>query len=431
MSNKVEARPTSRHAAIQNLPYETVALVLQGGGALGAYQAGVYEGLAEAGITPNWVAGISIGALNTAIIAGNAPENRVDRLRDFWNTICRPAYFEPTAEFIQGWVEQLGGEARKAFNAFEAWRALIEGQRDFFVPRLIPPWLAQGQRPDELSFYDTGKLKSTLERLADFDRINSGETRVSVGAVDVQNGNFAYFDNTRIRLCPEHFMASGALPPGFPAVEIEGRFYWDGGLVSNTPLSQVLSNHTRRDTLAFQVDLWSAKGELPGNLFDLQERQKDIQFSSRTRAVTEQMRHEQYYRRMLKEVLEHVPADILKSDPWCIKAAAEACCTRYNVIHMIYQDKEWDGLSKDYEFGPLTMRNHWESGLHDMRMTLEEHPDWLAPPQGEHTFVTHDLHHPEAKNNSEMKPPVNPEVAPTSAVPDAPKTKPPSGSDRH
>lgn len=392
MSYKEEVEHRSDYAAPQSLPYKTVALVLQGGGALGAYQAGVYEGLAEAGIAPNWVAGISIGALNTAIIAGNAPENRVDRLREFWDTICRPAFLQPTAEFMQGWVEQLGGEARKAFNAFEAWRALIEGQRDFFVPRLVPPWLAQGLQPNELSFYDTSKLKSTLERLADFDRINSKETRVSVGAVDVQNGNFEYFDNTRIKLLPEHFMASGALPPGFPAVEIEGRFYWDGGLVSNTPLSQVLSAAPRRDTLAFQVDLWSAKGNLPGNLFDLQERQKDIQFSSRTRAVTDQMHREQRYRRLLKEVLAQVPAQLLETDPWCIKAAEEACGSRYNVIHLIYQDKEWDGLSKDYEFGPLTMRNHWDSGLHDMRTTLEDHPEWLEPPTGDHAFVTHDVH---------------------------------------
>lgn len=392
MSSHDEVKHRSHYAALQNLPYKTVALVLQGGGALGAYQAGVYEGLAEAGIEPNWVAGISIGALNTAIIAGNAPQHRVDRLRDFWNTICRPAYFEPTAEFIQSWVEQLGGEARKVFNAFEAWRALIEGQRDFFVPRLIPPWLAQGQLPNQVSFYDTTKLKSTLERLADFDRINSKETRVSVGAVDVQNGNFEYFDNTRIRLLPEHFMASGALPPGFPAVEIEGRFYWDGGLVSNTPLSQIIGETPRRDTLAFQVDLWSAKGELPGNLFDVQERQKDIQFSSRTRAVTDQMGQEQHYRRLLKEVLSHVPAKVRETDPWCIKAARAACGSRYNVIHLIYQDKEWDGLSKDYEFGPLTMRNHWDSGLSDMRATLEEHPEWLDPPTGDREFVTHDLH---------------------------------------
>lgn len=392
MSYKEAIEHRSEYARSRTLPYETIALLLQGGGALGSYQAGVYEGLAEAGITPNWVAGISIGALNTAIIAGNAPARRVERLHEFWDTICRPASQQPTSVFIQHWAEQLGGDARKAFNAFEAWRALVEGQRDFFVPRPIPPWFVQGLQPNELSFYDTSKLKSTLERLVDFDRINSGETRVSVGAVDVQSGNFEYFDNTRMPLRAEHFMASGALPPGFPAVEIEGRFYWDGGLVSNTPLSQVFCARPRRDTLAFQVDLWSAKGQLPGNLLDLQERQKDIQFSSRTRAVTNQMHQEQHYRHLLREVLAKVPAKVRESDPWCRKAAEEVCGNRYNIIHLIYQDKEWDGLSKDYEFGPLTMRNHWDSGLHDMRTTLEEHPDWLNPPSGEHEFVTHDVH---------------------------------------
>lgn len=373
------------------LPYKTVALVLQGGGALGAYQAGVYQGLAEAGIEPNWIAGISIGALNTAILAGNAPKDRLPKLKQFWETICQPAVLAPTAEFVQVFVENLGGEARKAFNAFEAWRALIEGQRGFFVPRFPPPLLGHLPGPADASFYDTSLLKTTLEALADFDRINSGETRVSVGAVNVASGNFEYFDNTRQVLRPEHFMASGALPPGFPAVEIDGEFYWDGGLVSNTPLTKIISTTPRVDTLAFQVDLWSARGPLPTNLFDVQERQKDIQYSSRTRAVTAQMHREQAYRRLLGEVLERVPAHIRETDPWCKRAQEVACTRRYNIIHLIYQDKEWDSLSKDYEFGPLTMRNHWQSGLDDIHHTLAR-PEWLEPPDDETGFVTHDVH---------------------------------------
>lgn len=373
------------------LPYATVALVLQGGGALGAYQAGVYEGLHEAGIQPNWIAGISIGALNTAIIAGNAPEHRVERLREFWQTICRPALFEPSSQALQSWIERIGGPARQMFNAFEAWRALTEGQQGFFVPRLPPPWLALQAPPTQLSFYDTGLLKSTLERLADFDRINAGEVRVSVGVVEVESGNFDYFDNTRHTLRPEHFMASGALPPGFPAVEVGGKHYWDGGLVSNTPLTEVVAAEPRRDTLAFQVDLWSARGPAPGNLFEVYERTKDIQYSSRTRAVTNQLQREQAYRRLLREVLEQVPADIRERDPWCRRAMSMACAHRYNVIHLIYQDKEWDGASKDYEFGPLTMRNHWDSGLADIRHTLS-HPEWLQPPDNVNGFITHDVH---------------------------------------
>jgi NTE family protein len=380
------------------LPFETVALVLQGGGALGSYQAGVYEGLADAGIAPNWIAGISIGALNTAVIAGNAPEDRVQKLRDFWETICRPAYAFPAAEWMQNWLTQVSPDSRRVFSGFEAWRAIVEGQRDFFTPRGPAPWLGAKEEVTALSFYDTAGLKSTLERFVDFDRLNAGDIRVSVGAVNVRTGNFAYFDNTqgktRGRLRAEHFMASAALPPGFPAVEVDGEYYWDGGLVSNTPLGHVLAATPRRDTLCFQVDLWSARGRLPENVYDVQERQKDIQYSSRTRAVTDYMANEQHYRRMLREVLQHVPAKLRESDAWCRKADALSTSKQYSVIHLVYQDKEWEGLSKDYEFSPKTMHEHWESGLQDIRGTLA-HPSWLAlPPEGRE-FVTHDRHRPQ------------------------------------
>jgi NTE family protein len=385
---------TSKSTAIERrkLPYETVALVLQGGGALGSYQAGVVEGLAEAGIEPDWIAGISIGALNSAIIAGNPPNRRVEKLRGFWDTICQPAFFAPTTEAIQTFVEHMGGGVRKSFNAFEAWRSMIEGQKGFFVPRVPPLYGADSANPGDASFYDTSPLKKTLEDFADFDLINSGRLRVSVGAVNVRNGNFAYFDNTGPEpLTPEHFMASGALPPGFPAVRIKDDFYWDGGLVSNTPLERVLAEQPRRDTLAFQVDLWSATGRLPENIFDVQERQKDIQYSSRTRLVTDLMGKQQGFRHMLRELLSHIPADAPADDPWIKKARDAACNKRYNIIHLIYRDKEYEGLSKDYEFSPLTMREHWAAGLADIRASLA-HPDWLAHPADGREFVTHDVH---------------------------------------
>ncbi|HVO06506.1 MAG TPA: patatin-like phospholipase family protein, partial [Burkholderiaceae bacterium] len=211
---------------MRKLDFETVALVLQGGGALGSYQAGVVEGLVGAGIEPDWLAGISIGALNTAVIAGNPIETRVQRLREFWETICQPAAFVPTAEVLRRFVHGVTPEARKVFSAFEAWRAMVEGQRDFFVPRGLAPLLGGKQGIAEASFYDTSQLKSTLERLVDFDRINAGPMRVSVGAVNVRSGNFEYFDNTtgpsRKAMRAEHFMASAALPPGFPAIEVDG-----------------------------------------------------------------------------------------------------------------------------------------------------------------------------------------------------------------
>jgi NTE family protein len=377
------------------LPYDNVALLLQGGGALGAYQAGVFEGLAAGGIEPNWVAGISIGALNSALIAGNAPEQRVARLRDFWETICQPAFGAPSAPWMQSTAERVGGRARSSLNAWEALRAVTEGQRGFFVPRFPPPWWAPEQAVGSLSWYDVGPLKTTLERLVDFERLNSGGMRVTVSAVNVATGNFERFDNTRGKwkgkLRAEHFMASGALPPGFPAIEIDGKHYWDGGLVSNTPLAEVLDETPRLDTLAFQVDLWSARGPLPKNLFDVEERQKDIRFSSRTRVVTDMVAREQKLRSLLREVLAKVPAAERKDCPWCAEAEVQACDRRLNIVHLIYRDKEWDGLSKDYEFGPLTMREHWASGLDDVKKTLA-HADWLERPDKKSAVVTHDVH---------------------------------------
>lgn len=390
--------PPRRVQPRRRLPYAEVAFVLQGGGALGSYQAGVYQGLDEAGIEPTWITGVSIGALNAAIIAGNPPGKRVEKLRQFWETICRPAFPQPVAETLQHWVERMGAEARKAFNAFQAWKALVQGQRGFFTPRLPPPWTALELPPGEASYYDTSQLRDTLLELVDFERINSGATRLSVGAVNVRTGNFEYFDNTtgpaKGRISVAHVMASGALPPGFPAVEVEGEHYWDGGLVSNTPLYDVLRAEPRHDTLAFQVDLWSALGTVPTNIWDVQERNKDIVYSSRTRAITDLMQREQHLRHLIREVLKHVPETARQHDRWCREADSWACGRQVNVIHLIYREKEWDGLSKDYEFGPLTMRDHWASGLEDIRHTLE-HEEWLELPPPEERFVTHDLHrHP-------------------------------------
>jgi NTE family protein len=377
-----------------DLPYGTIALVLQGGGALGAYQAGVYEGLCEAGIEPGWIAGISIGAFHAAIIAGNPREERCPKLQQFWETICQPAYTQPAADLLQSWVERLGGRTRVLFNAFEAARTILEGQRGFFRPRFPPPWAATDLPPEKASYYDTAPLKETLESLVDFDRINAGEPRVSVSAVNVRTGNFEYFDNTcgnwKGRLRAEHFMASGALPPGFPPVEIDGEYYWDGGLVSNTPLLRVLQAWPRPDTLAFQVDLWSAKGVVPTNIWDVHERQKDIQYSSRTRAITDLMHREQRLRQLIRDLLARIPEE-RRDKSLCREADLWASDRRVNVIHLIYQDKEWDGLSKDYEFGPLTMREHWASGLEDIRRSLA-HGEWLDLPPEDRSFVTHDLH---------------------------------------
>ncbi|WP_027803061.1 DUF3734 domain-containing protein [Paraburkholderia dilworthii] len=384
------ASAMARGRRVQLPDYETIALTLQGGGALGAYQAGVFQGLHEAGIEPDWLAGISIGALNTAIIAGNPPEKRVERLLQFWETICQPAFGLPLPAFIEHAFFNSSDAVRKAFTATQAIGALVEGQKGFFVPRFPPPLPTVSGPPQAASYYDTAPLKATLESLCDFDRINSREMRVSVGAVNCGTGNFAYFDNTHITLRAEHFMASGALPPGFAAVEIDGQYYWDGGLMSNTPLYEVVQTTPRRDTLAFQVDLWSAIGPVPDSITDVQGRMKDIQYSSRTRLVTDMLQRSQRFRHVLREVLDRVSPD-QRDDPWCKLAEDLSCSKRYNVVHLIYRHKEYEGHYKDFQFGLSTMREHWQSGLEDIRHSLSQ-PDWLAMPDNDAGFVTHDIH---------------------------------------
>lgn len=373
-------------------PYETIALVLQGGGALGSYQAGVFEGLHEAGVPLNWVAGISIGALNIALIAGNAPEHRVERLRAFWERICQPAVFPGLpALFEMALFDNSIDQFRTLFTATQAASAMLQGQNGFFVPRFPPPVPGITNHPDKVSWYETAPLRDTLLEFCDFDRINSGQMRVSVDAVNVGTGNLVCFDNTAMRLEPEHFMASGALPPAFPPIEIDGEYYWDGGLVSNTPLQEVLSAQPRRDTLAFQVDLWSARGPLPHSMAELAERQKDIQYSSRTRQITDTMQREHQYCNMLHRLLELVPPARRKSDPLCLQAQKMACSKKYNVQHLIYQEKAYEQNYKDYQFGLSTMRDHWAAGLADIRKTLAAR-NGLALPDNGSGFVTHDIH---------------------------------------
>jgi len=247
------------HVPTERPPFERIALILQGGGALGAYQAGAYQALAEAKLHPDWVAGISIGAVNSALIAGNPPERRVEKLRAFWETVSEPPFGVPIVPSLA----TAGTLTHGAVNQMRSLGILLAGAPGFFTLRAPPPFLHPPGSPGALTFYDIAPLRTTLERLVDFDRLNAGDMRFSVGATNVRTGNFVYFDSTTHKIRPEHVMASGSLPPGFPATEIEGEHYWDGGLVSNTPLRWVLDSAPRRDTLAFQIDLWSATGSSP------------------------------------------------------------------------------------------------------------------------------------------------------------------------
>jgi NTE family protein len=368
-------------------PFECIALLLQGGGALGSYQAGVYEALCEADLQPDWVAGISIGAINAAIIAGNPSESRVAKLHAFWEGITANPLFDWTAATDE--FTPRGNIARGLFNQMSAAWALVGGAPGFFALRSPGPWLQPAGCLDATSFYETKLLKATLEQLVDFDRINSGEMRFTVGAVNVRTGNLVRFDNTAQEIGPEHVMASGSLPPGFPAVEIEGEYYWDGGLISNTPLQWVFEHGPRQDTLAFQVDLWSARGEFPADLAEVATRQKEIQYSSRTRAKTDQFKQLQRARCAIATLLEKLPDDL--------KASEEARMLRsiadhnvYNIVHLIYRSKHYEGHSKDYEFSRLTMGEHWRAGYHDAVRTLR-HKEVLERPSNLEGVFTFDL----------------------------------------
>jgi NTE family protein len=345
-----------------------IALVLQGGGALGSYQAGVYEALSTSEYPPDWVAGISIGAVNAAIIAGNAPERRVARLRQFWEGITAPPAWWPA------WLDDTPGAGWGDHRQAATAAALLFGQPGFFTPRLPIEWLF-GAAPTSL--YDTAALKGTLESLVDFDRINAREVRFSVGAVNVRTGDFAYFDNAEIAIRPEHVMASSALPPGFPAVEIDGEHYWDGGLVSNTPLQYVLNYVPRRSRLVFQVDLFPARGPLPATLIDAYEREKDIRYSSRTRVVTDTLRQVHDVRHNINALWDRLP-EALRATPEAQFLYAFGCVTTMDIVGLIDRPREVQGHAKDYEFSRRTMEARWARGRADAETTLRASP-WLAP----------------------------------------------------
>ena len=363
----MKSKPPSAESADSGTPMASAAkaLVLQGGGALGAYQAGVYEALLESERKLDWVAGVSIGAVNAALIAGNAPEDRVAKLSEFWHMVSSGIGQSVPA----GWGD------RAILNQWSAASAALVGIPGFFRPRMDPSLLLGGAAP-VLSYYDAAPLKATLERLVDFDRINRREMRLSVGAVDVRSGNSVYFDNSVQEIRVEHILASGALPPGFAPVAIDGQDYWDGGLLSNTPLQYVLDSTPRtRRLVIVQVDLFSARGPMPRTLAEVVERQKDICYSSRTRMNTDAVASNINVQQSLCDLIERLPAK-LRNDPSVAALHAHLSHQPIDIVHLIYRDKAYELDSKDYEFSRAMVKEHWEAGVRDMRNTIA-HPEWL------------------------------------------------------
>lgn len=352
------------------------AMVLQGGGALGAYQAGVYEALIESDSKLDWVAGVSIGAINAALIAGNAPGERIAALKEFWSQV--------SSSPAQNLPSHVGD--RTLWNQWSAASAALVGIPGFFKPRMDLSLMLAGAAP-VLSYYDTTPLRGTLERLVDFDRINRKEMRLSVGAVNVRTGNSIYFDNATQPICVDHIMASGALPPGFPPVHIDGADYWDGGILSNTPLQYVLDSFPRdRRLVVMQVDLFSARGAMPRTLSEVIERQKDITYSSRTRMSTEAIGTNVNLQQALADLIGRLPAK-LQADPAVVTLKRHMTHQPVDIVHLIYRDKPYELDSKDYEFSRAMVDEHWQAGMRDMRNTIA-HPEWLesATADGVTTF---------------------------------------------
>ncbi len=368
---------------------QQVVLVLQGGGALGAYQGGVYQAMHEARLEPDWVTGVSIGAINAAIVAGNPPGRRLERLRQFWNTITDRGWpFTPEAD-----ASLVGDGIRRASNLYSSWLTLTQGQPGFFSVNPMPPPLAMPGSQQATSMYDSAPLRETLLRVVDFDLLNRRTTRLAIGAVNVASGNFAYFDNADIEITPEHVMASGALPPALAMVRIGDDLFWDGALVSNTPLSHLLDNVSDRNSLVFQVDLFSARGPVPRDMDGVMSRQKDILQSSRTRLVTDFYKSQHKMQLQLRSLLGRLPERQLTVADRTLRERL-AHLPEVAILLLIYQQAAYEGGAKDFEFSRRSMREHWAAGYRDTQATLR-HRDWLAMPGADAGIVVHDVHRDE------------------------------------
>jgi NTE family protein len=349
-------------------PY--VVLILQGGGALGAYHIGAYQALEESGYMPDWVSGISIGAINSAVIVGSRPGDRLDRLEALWTEISRPDY----------WEMPLFGEFRKLYNTGSAMAAILFGQPNFFTPRFPSPYFTSSGTAGATSFYDTSLLRNTLEQLASFELINSRQVRLSLGATQVTTGNLIFFDNTRQKIGPEHVMASGSLPPGFPAIWADDDLYWDGGCVSNTPLQAILDDEPKGHTLIFMIDLWDAEGLEPQTMNDVLWRQKQIQYASRTTHHIESAVKRQNLRRSLSLLARHLPPTALASS-----AVKDALALKYgakmDIVHIIYHPGPDQVPQSDAEFSRLSIADRRSAGYYDLKFALEKAPWFKDTPE--------------------------------------------------
>lgn len=370
-SKKSSIRPTERR----------ITLVLQGGGALGAYQAGVYQALAEYGYTPHWIAGTSIGAINGGIIAGNTSQNRLARLEEFWRTVCERDF----------WNAALISDSAHSFYSFwSAVEAIFAGRPGFFTPRPFNPLAVFPVGSAETaSYYDTAPLRTMLDRLIDFERINDQTIRLSLGAVHITTGKLRYFDSKKERICAEHIMASGALPPGFPAVRVEGELYWDGGIYSNTPLDVVLDDLPRVDNLCFMVALFNPAGPEPRSIPQVESRLKDITYGTRAKEHIQAYRRTHNLRRALHALFNRLPED-LRRDSELRALVEQACHTTMHIVELIYPARDWELALKDVDFSWAAIEDRWARGYRDVSRMIEWCP-WDKEVPAHTGVVVHSL----------------------------------------
>lgn len=342
-----------------------IAYVLQGGGALGAYQAGACHLLLEKNIHPDWLIGISIGALNTAIIAGNKPEDRIQALFDFWKTISSE---DSVVEHMNNINPFMTEGMRKMLSGIDTQTTLMKGQKGFFRPKknafsLVGKVLSSSM--EDLSYYDTSELKQTLLKYVDFDLINKGDIHISLGVVKVETGEFMYFDNKKEILTPEHFMASGALPPSFPAVKINNEYYWDGGIANNSAINKITQESLMNDWTVYQIDLWRNEHELPSNFDELTQRLRDIQFASNNKEVDDYLLMKKKGKEDLKNILEAIPEHLKNTESYenMLKISKEG---DIEIKRIIYQGMNHETKERPYQFGITTIKEHWENGYNDM-----------------------------------------------------------------
>ncbi len=347
-----------------------IVLVLQGGGALGAYQAGVYQGLHEAGVEPDWIVGTSIGGINGSIIAGNKPQARMAKLAEFWSAIGRRPGMD------DGWL----------FNAFAGafagtlanFNTVLRGVPGFFEPNARAAWgMHAPLGVDGAAFYTTEPLRATLSRLVDFHIINARRPRLTVGAVNVRNGDMRYFDSREMALDVEHVMASGALPPAFPAVRIGDELYWDGGIYSNTPVEAVLDDNPRRDSLIFSVNVWQPQGAEPETIWQVMSRQKDIQYSSRVKSHIARQEQIHRLRHIVQQLCARLPADT-RDDPAVREMAGYGCPTTMHLVRLLAPRLDGEDHTKDIDFSRAGIDARWRAGYADIRRMLAARP-WEQP----------------------------------------------------